>query len=183
MIAVGIDPSLSATGLASITDAGAVETQRVVHGATTGLSEMAERVRYIVGRTVRFVPRGSLVLIEEMYIPQGGKQAGLVLERAWLWGFLVDQMFRLGCEVVVVGAKQRAKLATGNGNAEKAEVAAAMRDRFPGVRIPDHNVADAVAMAAAGARWAGFPVDGALSKKQHEAMAAVAWPLREERSA
>jgi Holliday junction resolvasome RuvABC endonuclease subunit len=183
VIAVGIDPSLSATGLASISDGGEIETLRVMHAATVGLQQMADRVRYIVGRTVRFVPRGSLALIEEMYIPQGGKQAGLVLERAWLWGLIVDQLFRLDCEVVVVGAKQRAKLATGNGNAEKAEVAAAMRERFPGVRIPDHNVADAVAMAAAGARWAGFPVDGAWSKKQHEAMAAVAWPKREMRSA
>lgn len=181
MTAIGIDPSLTKTGLASITEAGVVETLLVKTDATVGLQAMAERIRYIVGRTVRFVPRGSLVLIEEMYVPQGGKQAGRVLERAWLWGLVADQLFRLDCEVVVVGAKQRAKLATGNGNADKQEVTAMVRDRFPGVHIPDDNVADAVALAAAGARWAGYPADGALTKKQTDAMAALAWPSTEKR--
>ena len=180
MIAVGIDPSLRATGLASVTDDGSITTHRIVTESVEGLQATANRIRYIVGGVVRFVPRGSLVLIEEMFVPQGGAQAGAVLERAWLWGLIVDQLFQRGCEVVTVGAMQRAKLATGNGHSKKVAVKAAMRERFPGVRIPDDNVADGLALAAAGARWAGFPVDGALTKKQTEAMAAVAWPTREE---
>lgn len=181
MSVVGVDPSLTCTGLARITD-GYLETLRLPTKPEGGdLLDTRRRVRYITGRMVAFVPSGSLALVEAMYVPQGGKSAGSVIERAWLFGFLVDQLIARGCTVVPVRPKVRAKLATGNGNAEKRDVLDAIRDRFPATRIPDDNVADAVALAAAGARWLGSPVDGALTKPQNEAMASVPWPIREKR--
>lgn len=112
------------------------------------------------------------------YVPQGGKAAGSVIERAWLWGFLVDQLVPRG-HVVQVRTKTRAKYASGSGNADKKTVLAAVRESFPGVHVPDDNVADALALAAMGARWGGAPIDGALMKSQTDAMSAVVWPTRE----
>lgn len=180
MIAVGIDPSLNCTGLAKITD-GYLETLRLPTSTEQGdLADVRRRVRYITGRMVMFVPQGAVAVIEAPIVVRGGR-GGLQLERAWLFGFLVDQLFARQCQVVQVRPKVRAKLATGNGNAEKRDVLAAIRERFPATRIADDNVADAVALAAAGARWAGEPIDGALTKKQAEAMASVSWPNTEKR--
>jgi Holliday junction resolvasome RuvABC endonuclease subunit len=180
VIIAGVDSSLRKTGLALVTD-GEVTTSLIRTDPVVGLDAQDDQLVYILGCVVKFIPRGSLVVIEGMYVPKGDRTAGDVLERAALFHFIVNQVRRRGCTVTKVWPKQRAKLATGDGNADKKKVLAAVRDRFPGVRIPDDNVADAVALAAAGARWAGFPIDGALSKKQHEAMAAVAWPDTEMR--
>jgi Holliday junction resolvasome RuvABC endonuclease subunit len=183
VIAVGVDPSLSGTGLARITPAGIVTTRLVRTEPARSLRGTADRIRYITGHVVRFTPAGSLALIEEMYIPKGKKAAGGVLERAWLWGFIADQLLRRGCTVVKVPAPRRAKLATGNGNSDKDEVLATMRERFPATSIVDDNVADALALAAAAARWAGFPADGPLNEGQTQAMTTVAWPTPEKRRA
>ncbi|QJU54378.1 crossover junction endodeoxyribonuclease RuvC [Herbiconiux sp. KACC 21604] len=182
MISVGIDPSLRRTGLALV-EKGTVSTSLVKTEPVVGVDAVDDLTLYILGCVVKFTPRGSLVVIEGMYVPKGERTAGDVIERAGLLAHIITQMRRRDCQVVRVWPKQRAKYATGDGNADKKTVRTVMRERFPGVRIPDDNVADAVALAAAGSRWLGQPIDGALSKTQQEAMAAVAWPQREERRA
>lgn len=192
----GVDPSLTCTGLAKTTPAGVILTKRVKTAATgSGLGAIRKRVRYIVGQTLLFAPEGPFVtVIEKPYVPQGSKAAGSVIERAWLFGLLVDQLICRG-GVVDVMPTTRAKLATGNGNARKPQVHAAMQLAFPLVDVPDHNVADAVALLWAGARWAGHEVPE-YSEKQLESWNGVAWPdearragsqlareMKEERSA
>jgi Holliday junction resolvasome RuvABC endonuclease subunit len=177
----GVDPSLTGTGLALVSPSAFVVTKLARTAPAKTLRGTDERIRYITGLTVAFIPRGSLVLIEKLFVPQGKGMDGSLIERAGLWWFLVDQLLHRDCEVVPVQQATRAKLATGNGNSKKADVTATMRSRFPGVQIPDDNVADALALAAAAAHWAGFPADGPLDRKQNEAMTAVAWPSREER--
>lgn len=178
----GIDPSLTCTGLAKTTPAGVVLTKRV-KTAPDGddLSAIARRIRYITSQVVQFAPAECLTVVEAPLIPRG-HSSGAVLERAWLFGFIVDQLMRRGA-IVRVRQATRAMYATDNGRASKAEVKAAMRAKFPAVAIPDDNVADALAMAAMGARWLGEPIDGEPSKKQVQAMAAVLWPVTKERSA
>lgn len=179
---LGVDQSLTSTGLALVMPDGHVHTIVIESAPGDGLMGTRRRVRYIVGRTLRFIGEhvdldGTLrvlSVIEAPYVPQGGKAAGLVIERAWLFGMLVDQLAIWG-PVVQVRTKTRAKYATGNGNAEKPEVLAAMRAEHPGVRIADDNVADALALAAMGARRMGAPIDGASTKARAAAMDAVAW--------
>lgn len=104
----------------------------------------------------------------------GGKiQASLKDERAALRWFLIDQLLPRG-PVVVLSPATRALLGAGNGRAKKAEVLAAVRARVPAAHVPDDNVADAVALAEAGARWLGVPVD--YSAAQVSAHARIAWP-------
>ena len=179
---VGVDPSLTATGLAIVTHRAVVATKVVGSTPRPGWVGNAARVREIVGPVAAFIPRFSLVVIEEMYVPKGPKAGGSVIERAWLWGFIVDQAVQRGCEVVVVNNSHRAMLATGNGGAKKTDVKAAMKKRFPGVRVSDDNAADALALAAAGAWWAGFPIEGPTHAGQNEAMSKVPWPTKREES-
>lgn len=175
---IGLDPSLTGTGLALITAAGFVSTTVVRTKPAPGLSGTRERLRHVRDVAMAWVPAGSLVLVEKLYIPQGRGADGSLIDRAGLWWLTVDALLELGCVVAEVAPATRAKLAASNGNAKKADVTAAMRERFPATPISDDNVADALALAAAAAHWAGFPADGPLTAKQQEAMTAVPWPAR-----
>ena len=174
---LGVDPSLTCTGLARIVD-GRPEVLRVPTEADgTGLADVRRRIRFIVGQVVRFAPAECLVVIEDLYIPKGDKAAGSVKERAWLWGLLVDQLVPRG-PVVAVANTTRSAYAL-KGGAKKPDVLAAMRGRFPGLVISDDNCADALALAAMGARWRGAPIDGVLTRSQLSAFTGVRWPMGE----
>jgi Holliday junction resolvasome RuvABC endonuclease subunit len=179
MNVLGIDPSLTMTGVASIVD-GITTAGRIQTEPAKGLADVDARIRYIVARTLRFAPDRCLTVIERPYVPQGQGAAGQLVERAWLFGMLVDQLLLRG-PVIEVRPTLRAKYAAGNGHAKKAAVLTAIREAFPNLRVRDDNEADALALAAMGARHLGEPIDGPGSKKQLEVMAAVAWPIPNER--
>lgn len=172
MDVLGVDQSLTMTGLARIVD-GVAETDRVGTSPALGLGGTRDRIRYIVGRTLKFAPDECLTVIEAPISPS--HNAGAVLERAWLFGLLVDQLLLRG-PVVQVWPSTRAMYATENGKAKKPEVLAAMRAQFPFVVIADDNAADALALACMGARYFGSPVDGPISKKRQQAMTSTVWP-------
>jgi Holliday junction resolvasome RuvABC endonuclease subunit len=178
MDVLGVDHSLTMTGLAKHADE-TTSLDRIGSGTTPDgdLGAVRTRVRYLVGGTLRFAPLRCLSVIEAPYIPR--HNAGAVLERAWLFGILVDQLMTRG-PVVQVRTKVRAMYATDNGNAEKPEVLAAMRAKFPDLTIRDDNEADALALLCMGARYLGAPIDGPMSKKQQQAMTTTVWPSTKE---
>jgi len=179
MQVLGVDQSFTMTGLARVDELGLISLARVAtsaQGAGGGTRGTRDRIRYIVGQTLRFAPAEVLTVIEAPIVARGGK-GGAQLERAMLFGLLVDQLLSRG-EVVVVHPATRAKYAAGAGHASKEQVLTAMRGRFPGLRFRDDNEADAAALACMGARWLGRPVDGAVGRKQEEAMTSVVWPER-----
>ncbi len=176
MAILGIDPSLRCTGIALASRGGDIAAQRFPTVAVGTLREQREQVRYIVGSILRAVPMTlDLTVIEEPYVPQHG--AGEVVVRSWVYGLLVDQLFERG-PVVKVSAKTRAKYGAHNGNADKKAVEAAVREAFPNIAIRDNNEADAIVLAAMGARYLGVPIDGTPSKAQLQAMTAVHWPTQ-----
>jgi Holliday junction resolvasome RuvABC endonuclease subunit len=180
MQVLGIDPSLRCTGVATVGEAGMVFPSRVPTMSMETLTGQRDLVRYIVGSVLAFAPATNLLtVIERPYVPQGQGGAGSLIERAWLFGMLVDQLMLRG-PVVDVRPSLRAKYAAHNGNADKAAVKAAIRDAYPNVRVRDDNEADAIALAAMGARFLGMPIDGTPSKAQEQAMTAVHWPTPEE---
>ena len=181
MDVIGVDQSFTTTGLAKITAAG-IELTRVKSEATDlgDILATRDRIRFIVGSVLRFAPRECFSVIEAPIVVRNGK-GGAQLERAWLFGLLVDQLSLRG-PIVQVRPPTRAMYATNNGRADKPEVLAAMRAAFPDLRIVDDNVADALALLSMGARHTGAPIDGAPSKKQLAAMTAVRWPETTSRS-
>ena len=181
MNVLGIDSSLRCTGVAQalLGDDVApaphnVSSTRFETDAEEGLVALRASVRYIVGSTLKFAPKGPLLtVIEAPIIPRHG--SGLALERAWLFGLLVDQLMIRG-PVATVHPSTRALYATGDGRAEKPTVLAAMKAAYPTVTVNDHNEADALALVGMGARWLGSPVDGAITSKQAKAMRSAHWP-------
>lgn len=181
MDVLGVDPSLAMTGMAKATAAGVVVRRMPTPADGKSLAGARRRVRWIVRNVLEFAPAKCLTVIESPALTGRGGMAGQFVERCGLYWLLVDQLMARG-PVVAVAPPTRAKYAAGSGRASKGDVLAAMRERFPGLAVPDHNVADALSLMAMGARHLGAPVDGALSKQHLEAMATPAWPELERKS-
>lgn len=164
MIVVGCDSSLSSTGLARIEPGEGWWTERVTTAAPRGnrLEGQAARMRRIarhvrdavVGRTG--AERADLFVIEGLAVYGKNTGAG---DLAGLWWRLVSVVTAAGVPVLVIAPPTRAKYAAGSGNADKHAVLAAVRETYPDADVPNHDVADAVALAALGARLKDFPVE------------------------
>lgn len=182
MIVVGLDVSLTQTGIAIVdTELKRIVLATRVKSASSGSSLMARRsrIRRCVDGVLRFVPARVDLVVAEMPLPPVSGKAGLQIERGAAYWMLVDQLLPR-VPVVEVHPRTRAKLATGNGNGTKDDVVRSMRAAFPDLLIADDNVGDAVALAVAGARWLGAPLME-FSAKQDEAYGAVPWPERESK--
>lgn len=172
-VAVGIDPSLTCTGLAIINTVTGEITTRRVRTSNTGssLRDRRDRIREAISGILAPIPtRVGVTVIET---PSHRQQYGAQNERVALFWWLVDQLMARG-PVVEVAPPQRAKLATGSGRAGKDDVVAAIRAAHPGVPIPDDNVADALALADAGAHWLGASRSYGL--EQSKAFMRLDWP-------
>jgi hypothetical protein len=170
---LGIDQSLTTTGLARRLNGGITTTRvRTEHDDDESLLATRARIRFILHEVLAFAPEAGLYVIEAPAINSiGGKK----LERVGLYWLLVDALLLRG-PVVAVGPSTRAVYAADNGRASKKEVVASMRAKLPDLNIPDDNVADAAALLAMGARFVGSPIDGEPTIKQTKAMGVPAWP-------
>lgn len=178
MIVFGVDSSLTVSGCASVfftPEKVRWETWRgrAAKAEVASVAATHRRIILMAREVMSLVPpKVDLSVIEGPSM--GGKMtASLKDERAGLRWLLINQLLSRG-PVAVVSPGTRALLAAGKGNAPKNDVLDAIRSRVPGAHVPDHNVADAVALAEAGAHFLGMPVE--YSAAQMSAHAKVAWP-------
>lgn len=176
MAVLGVDPSLTKTGLALIDhNRLGILTCRVATGPSAPtVRGKLERLRYIRREVLAFAPEECLTVIEAPILAHGNA-SGALFDRAGLYWLLIDELSLRG-PVVAVAPPTRAVYACGKGNGTKAEVYAAMSARPPHLSIADHNVADALALAAMGARHLGRPIDGPLPPDVLRAMDIPIWP-------
>lgn len=186
---LGIDPSLTGTGLALVdTDDHLVIPTWTI--ATTGkadadLLDRHERINDIAGQVYNtamgFGPGGNqhprelpvdLAVIEAPSLAQKSQRG--TLDRHGLWWTVVSQLISI-TTVIQIPPTTRAKYATGNGGAGKDAVLLAVAKRYPHVDITDNNQADALVLAAIGAHLAGHPIDE-LPKSHLDALAKVTRP-------
>jgi crossover junction endodeoxyribonuclease RuvC len=176
---VGLDLSLTSSGVASLWDGTLVAPYRVTRiqskpgrGATT-LEARAERLQTIVAEVLVWAADADLVVIEGPSFGQA-RQGGQH-DRAGLWWLMVGQLTKCQVPTVEVPPACRAKYATGVGNASKDAVLAATVRRYPAIDVTGNDIADAVVLAAMGARHLGWPIDR-MPATHLTAMAKVAWP-------
>lgn len=167
---IGIDPSLRATGLAvlgpsqvdpywkvaTIRSAAPVappnpdlaqlrRMQKIVHQLRTAINDLSYGVK------------PTYFVIE---YPALSKNEGMAHERSGLWWMIYEMAVGHGhVPILVVRPNLRAKYATGNARSSKDEVLLAASRRYPDVPMSNNNEADAVVLAAMGARMLGVPVD------------------------
>lgn len=150
--AVGLDLSLTSSGLARITwslDRVVAETWRRGEDGVTLLDVPGRNraVRHLAADVLAYADHCDLVVIEG---PSMNSRSTSDHERAYLWWSVVDRLLRREVPLVVVTPHQRAKWATGKGNDGKTAVAIAAGRMWPEVTIRDDNEADALVLATIG---------------------------------
>lgn len=174
---VGLDLSLTSTGVASITD-GDITVRRVQSKGRKDatLHERRDRLADLAAAITEHAQDATLVVIEGPSFGQH-RQSGQH-DRAGLWWLVVDLLAEV-TRVVEVPPASRSKYATGKGNASKDAVLAAVVRRYLAVDVTGNDEADALILAAMGARHLGQPIDD-MPLTHTAAMTKVAWPLPTE---
>lgn len=187
-VVLGVDPSLTVSGCALVRFGGAADAwgprwetwrARAETPEAATVESNRRRIRVMLREILAFVPPRL-----EMSVVEGpamaAKYTPLADERAGLRWLLIDQLMARG-PVVLVSPPSRQVLARSEpiprgttGARRKRLVLEAVQGMFPDAHVPDHNVADAVALAAAGAHRVGLQMP--YTAKQVAAHAKVAWP-------
>lgn len=173
---LGIDPSLTGTGLAPLdtNDHLVIPVELITSSGTKDatLDDRRHRLLTIVETIVyKAVDHDSdLVVIEA---PAFSRNNSGTWDRAGLWWLTITRLAEARMPVAQVPPTVRAKYATGKGNAAKGAVIDAVTRRYPHVKHGGNdNLCDALVLAAIGARLAGHPIDE-LPKAHLDALAKV----------
>ncbi|WP_460871887.1 hypothetical protein [Nocardioides pakistanensis] len=178
---VGLDLSLTSTGVAVIVGQHAHVDRIQTKPAGNAIADRSKRLRAIVGNIAAWCSDAPLVVVEGPSLGQG-RQVG-THDRAGLWWLTVARLTGMGLHVVEVPPAVVKKYATGKGggkDAGKDQVLASVIRRYPHVEVTGNDEADALVLAAMGARWAGHPIDDPLPALQLAAMAKPQWPDHDE---
>lgn len=157
MSIVGIDLSLTSTGLARINPTGSAYTWHITSTGKRGdtLHDRADRINRLASWILADIDDDDQVIIEA---PSHGQPGGSTWDRAGLWWTIVGALHRRDIPVCMVSPTTRAKWASGSGRGDKAAVAVAMSRLFPDVELSNSDEADALALAHIGAVLAGYDV-------------------------
>jgi crossover junction endodeoxyribonuclease RuvC len=164
---VGLDPSLTSTGVATCRRYrdDEIDTNRVrsapdkdpvTKKAIETWDSRRERLGTIVEEITAFIPMGSLVMIEG---PSYNSKSTSHHDRSGLWWALSFTLHEMGCELCVVSPSQRMMYATGKGVADKDLVLASAVKRYPDIDVTGNDVADGVILLAMGMRLIGRQID------------------------
>lgn len=181
-VVVGIDLSLTSTGLAVVTtgERGVLAYGSVMRVASSGtkkdtLVERRERLNLIGHQVIDYVRRmdPQLVVIEA---PSMASKYGHPHDRSGLWWLVVNRLMSLEYPVAAAPPTCRAKYATGKGNAAKDDVLTHVVRRYAGVMVTKNDEADALILAAMGARHLGHPIEESLPAAHVSGLDGVEWP-------
>lgn len=182
MKVVGIDTSLTSTGLCTI-DAGKIVSLHSAksRGKLADTYDMrSDRLFKLANEIVDYVTdkKPNLVVIEA---PSYGSNFGSAHDRSGLWWQVHIALRNDGYPLARVAPQTRAKYGTGAGNSKKDVVFAAVKHLYTDLSprgIANDDEGDAILLAAMGSRWAGFPVEpaGSVSDRSETALDGVLWP-------
>jgi crossover junction endodeoxyribonuclease RuvC len=181
--AVGIDLSLTGTGLAEVISSQGVITyaNRTVTSKPAGsaVHARAARINRIRDTVLDFARGADLVLLEG---PAFGKNNAGTWDRAWLWGTVVNDLLTADLPIGIAPPAVVKKFAAGKGNADKVAVAVGMARLWGDeCECANDNEWDALTMATMGAQRLG--IDGVPARTHHlAALESVAWQTEEHTS-
>lgn len=187
-IVIGLDVSLTSTGIAWFTSDGQAgwanpktrAGDKSLVARHERLSGQVESIRAALPAYCREGcycgrPELSCAAIET---PSFGSQGGMSHERGYLWWAVAGLFIGDYLPIAGVSPKQRAKYGCGNGNGDKKAVREGVRATYGHLfekGIPNDDVADAVALAALGARLSGWPVEAETLTYHTTVAEAVIW--------
>lgn len=189
MIAVGIDPSLTSTGVAVLVDGRPEHYARYGRAGHNGASwtSRSRRVRRLIRETTEAalsVGRPDVAVIEEHPYAIGNQ--GNEFDRAALWHGIFGNLDAHNVPVVVIGNTRGKAWVTGAGRATKDDTIAVI-DQWYAEQLaeplaswrknqnPD-DVADALSYATMGAYKLGDPIPFEPKERHRTALALLPWP-------
>ncbi|WP_228981375.1 hypothetical protein [Streptomyces sp. DH12] len=175
---VGVDPSLTATGIASTRGWCQTVGYTRARAKDPGITQLPHPERRAALNNLRqtildTIGHPDLVVME---LPAVSRSGGGAHERGWLWWTLYDRLTRLDIPIGLLTPNQRAQYATGKGTAGKGMVVDAVARRWPQWPTEgDDNAADAVTLMAAGCDWLGTPLT-TVPQTHRNALTKAIWP-------
>jgi crossover junction endodeoxyribonuclease RuvC len=175
---VGIDPSLTSTGLALVHLDGTVETRRIQSKGSKEATwaERGGRIRRLATQITDPIVPESLVVIES---PSYASVSTSSHDRSGLWWQIFQGLMGWQCQIIPVTPAQRMTYAVGKGGGrgtDKDNILAATIRRYPDIDITGNDIADAVILAAIGARLIGQPLEASLPQANLKALNKLALP-------
>ena len=170
MTILAIDFSLTNTGVAVIED-GEASTFRVTSKPEQHWWEFPDRVASIISNVfihARLSDPDPVVIIESPAYMARSSSMDKMLGGWWLAVDQVQVGHGVTGPILKATPTQVKKFATGNGNAGKDEVLAAVIRRYPDVNVATNDEADALTLAAIGAAVMGEPFNGGLADYQRK---------------
>lgn len=176
-VITGLDLSLTSSGICRIdtaTSEPVIRTARITSKSDKdpSLAQRSLRLRKLAGTIFEHTKGSDLIVVEG---PAYASKMGAAHDRAGLWWMIIGRLTGTGHNVVEVTPNSLKMYATGKGVADKDIVLAAVIKRYPQIEVTGNDVADAVVLAAMGARFAGHPVDPDLPQTHLGAMKAPKW--------
>jgi len=188
VLIVGLDLSLTSSGVVRLgagvpTDPGGNplhSLHRVQSKAVAGRDTAAKsrRLRTIAGEVTALCAGADLALVEG---PSYGSEGRGTWDRAGLWWLVVARLTGAGLNVVEIPPSNLKQYVLGKGGGKdtgKDQMLAAVIRRYPWAAVDGNDVADALGLAAMGARFAQHPVDE-LPAKNLTALRGIAWAPNE----
>jgi crossover junction endodeoxyribonuclease RuvC len=183
----GLDLSLKKTGIAHayiepvrpevplLQDARPVWATTCRIAPAKRLGEGHERLDFLLQEVGQHVQGSDLVLLEGLAFSQSTNQASQLAGLHW---YVRHALWRAGKPYVVVITQHLKIYATGHGTrVDKDDVLAAMIKRYPDVEIAGNDGADALACAALGTHYLGFPLRP-VPQTHSRALEMMTWPER-----
>jgi Holliday junction resolvasome RuvABC endonuclease subunit len=177
-VVIGIDPSLTGTGIASSDGWCQVIGYKKARTKDPGITQLPhdERIRAMRNLVLQVTEAFHLPDLVVMELPAVSRSGGGAHERGWFWWQLYSELTRYEVPVGLMTPNARALYATGKGTAAKGAVIDAVTRRFPQWATEGNdNAADAVALMAAGRDWFGHPIAD-MPKTHRAAIDKATWP-------
>lgn len=186
MIVLGLDLSLTSSGVAILRDGEPIAIRSVGHGSVDGKSyrhrnnrivSQVRAVKAAIGHDKWPVvgDKPDLAVIEGPL--HHGPQQAYEWDRAQLWGGVYSQLLAWKIPTAVINPMTLKLWFTGAGNATKLRMLDTARARFRPA-ISTHDEADAIAAVTAGAYHLGDPIPFVPNERQVNALQKVEWPSR-----
>lgn len=189
MIAVGIDPSLTSSGVAVLVDGKPQHYGRFGREGHNGASWASRSNRIRQSRSMVYqaaiaAGRPDVVVIEEHPYAIGNQ--GNEFDRAGLWHLIYEAFAAREIPVVVIGNSKAKAWITGIGQADKLRVIETIDEWYEGQlaeplstwkknQHPD-DVADALGYATMGAFRLGDPIPFEPKERHRTALLTLGWP-------
>lgn len=172
---VGLDLSMTSTGVCRIGHDLCAVTERVKSKGTWADTLLVRQARLadLAGRILARTTGATLVTVESPAFSRAG--AG-THDRSGLWWMVVSSLISDGVPLIEISPSTRPTYATGKGNAGKDEVLAAVVRRYLDVDVAGNDEADALVLAAMGARLMGRPIEASLPLSHLRALDKLSLP-------